>query len=65
MAELCVRHGMSNASFCKWRGKCGDKDVSSMRRLKELKQENARLKKMYAEEKLKAKIVTSAIEKKR
>ena len=42
----------------------GGMDVSSMKRLKELEEENARLKKMYAEEKLKAEIVAEALEKK-
>ena len=64
VAELCRKHGMSNASFYKWRAKYGGMDISSMRRLKELEEENARLKKMYAEEKLKAEIVAEALEKK-
>ena len=62
--ELCRKYGMSNASFYKWRAKYGGMDVSSMKRMKELEEENARLKKMYAEEKLKAEIVTEALEKK-
>ena len=62
--ELCRKYGMSNASFYKWRSKYGGMDVSHMRRLKELEQENARLKKMYAEEKLKAEIISEALEKK-
>ena len=62
--ELCRKHGMSNASFYKWRAKYGGMDTSSMKRMKELEQENARLKKMYAEEKLKAEIVSEALEKK-
>jgi putative transposase len=62
--ELCRKHGMSNASFYKWRAKYGGMDVSNMKRMKELEQENARLKKMYAEEKLKAEIVSEALEKK-
>ena len=62
--ELCRKHGMSNASFYKWRAKYGGLDVSSMKRMKELEEENARLKKMYAEEKLKAEIVAEALEKK-
>ena len=61
--ELCRKHGMSNASFYKWRAKYGGRDVSSMKRMKELEEENARLKKMYAEEKLKAEIVSEALEK--
>jgi len=62
--ELCRKHGMSSASFYKWRAKYGGMDISSMKRLKELEEENARLKKMYAEEKLKAEIVAEALEKK-
>ena len=62
--ELCRKHGMSNASFYKWRAKYGGMDVSNMKRLKELEEENARLKKMYAEEKLKAEIVAEALQKK-
>lgn len=62
--ELCRKHGMSSASFYKWRAKYGGMDVSSMKRLKELEEENARLKKMYAEEKLKAEIVSEALERK-
>jgi putative transposase len=62
--ELCREHGMSSASFYKWRAKYGGMDASLMRRLKELEAENKRLKKMYAEERLKAEIVTEALEKK-
>ena len=62
--ELCREHGMSSASFYKWRAKYGGMDASLMRRLKELEAENRRLKKMYAEERLKAEIVTEALEKK-
>ena len=62
--ELCRKYGMSNASFYKWRAKYGGMDVSSMKRLKELEEENARLMKMYAEEKPKAEIVSEALAKK-
>ena len=61
--ELCRKHGMSNTSFYKWRAKYGGMDLSHMKRLKEPELENARLKKMYAEEKLKAEIVAEALEK--
>ena len=64
VAEVCRKHGMSNATFYSWRSKYGGMDASSMKRLKELEEENARLKKMYAEEKLKAEIIAEAIEKK-
>ena len=62
--ELCREHGMSNATFYKWRSKFGGMDASLMKRMKELEDENQRLKKMYAEEKLKAEIAREAIEKK-
>ncbi|MFT5446673.1 MAG: putative transposase [Gammaproteobacteria bacterium] len=47
--SLCREHGMSSASFYKWRSKFGGMDASSMARLKEIEEENHRLKKMYAE----------------
>jgi len=62
--ELCREHGMSSASFYKWRAKFGGMDASLMARLKELEEENRRLKKMYAEERLKAEIVAEALAKK-
>lgn len=62
--ELCREHGMSSASFYKWRAKYGGMDASMMARLKELEDENRRLKKMYAEERLKAEIVQEALQKK-
>ena len=61
--ELCREHGMSSASFYKWRAKYGGMDASLMRRLKDLEEENRRLKKMYAEERLKHEIVQEALEK--
>lgn len=62
--DLCREHGMSSATFYKWRAKFGGMDASLMKRMKELEEENRRLKKMYAEEKLKAEIAREAIEKK-
>ncbi len=62
--DLCRKHGMSDATFYKWRAKFGGMDASMMKRMKELEEENRRLKKMYAEEKLKAEIVKEALEKK-
>ena len=53
---LCREHGMSSATFYKWRSKFGGMDASMMARLKELEAENNRLKKMYAEERMKAEI---------
>lgn len=61
--ELCREHGMSSALFYKWRSRFGGMDASMMARLKELEEENRRLKKMYAEERLKAEIVAEALAK--
>ena len=44
--ELCREHGMSSAQFYKWRAKFGGMDASLMKRLKELEDENKRLKKI-------------------
>lgn len=62
--DLCREHGISSATFYKWRAKFGGMDASLMARLKELEDENRRLKKMYAEEKLKAEIIQEAMAKK-
>ena len=62
--ELCREHGISSATFYKWRAKYGGMDASLMARMKELEGENRRLKKMYAEERLKAEVVSEALAKK-
>ena len=49
VSELCREHGMSNASFYKWRSKYGGMDASMISQMKALEDENRRLKKMYAE----------------
>lgn len=61
--DICRELGISTATFYKWRSKYGGMDVSMMARMKELEAENARLRKMYIEEKLKAEIVAEALEK--
>ena len=48
-AEVCRRHGISDASFYKWKAKYGGLDVSEAKRLKVLEDENAKLKKLLAE----------------
>ena len=60
--DLCREHGMSSASFYKWRSKYGGMDALLMARLKELEEENRRLKKMYAEERLMSEIRKEALE---
>lgn len=64
VAEICRDQGISTALFYRWRSKYGGMDVSMISRMKELEAENTRLKKMYAEERLKAEIVQGQSEKK-
>ena len=57
--QICAESsGISVATFYKWRAKFGGMDTSMMARMKELEEENRRLRKMYVEEKLKAEIAT-------
>ena len=51
-ADVCRRHGISGATFYKWKAKYGGLDVSEARRLKALEDENAKLKKLLAEQML-------------
>jgi len=62
--DICRELGVSAPTFYKWRARFGGMDTSMMARMKELEIENARLKKMYAEERLKAEILNEAITKK-
>jgi putative transposase len=62
--DLCREHGMSSASFYKWRAKYGGMDASLMTRMKELEAENNRLKKMYADVQLQNDVIKEAIAKK-
>ena len=48
-AEVCRKHGISSATFFKWKARFGGMDVSDARKLKALEEENARLKKLLAE----------------
>jgi len=48
-ADVCRRHGISSATFYKWKSKYGGLEVSDARRLRQLEQENARLKKLLAD----------------
>ena len=48
-ADLCRKHGISSATFYKWKAKYGGMDVSEARKLKALEDENARLKKLLAD----------------
>ena len=48
-ADVCRKHGVSNATFYKWKAKFGGLDVSDAKRLKALEDENSKLKKLLAE----------------
>ena len=52
MTELCRRHGISDAAFYTWRKKYGGLEVSEMRRLRQLEDENRRLKAIVADQAL-------------
>jgi len=62
--EICRTHGISTATFYKWRTKFGDMDVPMVARMKELEDENRRLKKMYAEAQLSPDLLREALAKK-
>lgn len=63
-ADLCREHGMSDASFYKWRAKYGGMDASMISQMKALEEENRRLKKMYAEMSMQAELLKEALGKK-
>ena len=62
--NLCREHGVSSATFYKWRSRYGGMNASMMSQLKELQDENRRLKKMYADAQLSAEILKEALAKK-
>lgn len=64
VADICREHGISQATFYKWRSKYGGMDASMLKRVKELEAENARLKKMYAESQMDQAILKEALSKK-
>jgi putative transposase len=61
--ELCRRHGIGQSTFYKWRSKYGGMEASDVRRLKELEEENRRLKQMYADLSLKSRMQEEIIKK--
>jgi putative transposase len=65
VAELCREHGMSDASFYKWRARLGGMDASMMAQMKSMEDENRRLKKMYAELSMQNDLLKEALGKKR
>jgi putative transposase len=64
VAELCREHGMSNASFYKWRAKFGGMDASMITQMKAIEDENRRLKKMFAELSMQNELLKEALGKK-
>lgn len=48
-AEICRKHGISNATYYQWKSKYAGMSVSELKRIKELEAENSRLKRLYAE----------------
>lgn len=64
VANVLREHNISSATFYKWRSRYGGMDLPMISKLRELEAENIRLKKMYAEERLKADILKEVLEKK-
>jgi len=65
VSDLCREHGMSSASFYKWRAKFGGMDASMISELKDMADQNKRLKKMYAELSMQNDLLKEALGKKR
>jgi len=63
-ADLCRKHGMSEGTFYAWKSKYGGMDVSDAKRLRALEDENARLKKLLAEQMLDAAAMRELLSKK-
>ena len=64
VADLCREHGISGATFYKWRAKYGGMDVSMMAEMKGVQEENRRLKKMFAELSMQNELLKEALGKK-
>lgn len=64
VSELCREHGMSSASFYKWRAKYGGMDASMITQMKAMDDENRRLKKMFAELSMQNELLKEALGKK-
>lgn len=63
VVDICREHGIGNATFYKWRAKYGGMDASMMKRLKELEDENARLKRMFANSQMDNEILRETLKK--
>ena len=64
VAQIIREHGVSEATFYNWKQKYGGMNVAELKRLKDLEEENRRLKKMYAELSLEHEVVKEALRKK-
>jgi putative transposase len=62
--EICRKHGISNASYYNWKSKYGGMEASDVKRLKELEEENDKLKRMFADVSLENNAMRKLIEKK-
>ena len=61
--EVCREYGISDATFCNWKTKYGGMEASDVRKLKELEDENRRLKQMFADLSLKHEALKYVVEK--
>ena len=49
ISDVCRKHGISDATYYKWKSKYGGMEASDLKRVRELEEENAKLKRMYAD----------------
>ena len=61
---ICREHGISSATFYKWRARYGGMDSSLIKEMRDLKEENARLKRMYADAQMDREVLKEALSKK-
>ena len=61
--EVCRQHGVSSATYYKWKARYGGLELSELKRIKELVSENAKLKRVYADKAMKADTLKDLIEK--
>lgn len=64
VVEVCRKHGISDATYYNWKAKYGGMEVSDIKRLKELEEENQQLKRMFADLSLKHEVLKDIVEKK-
>ncbi|VVE56600.1 transposase [Pandoraea capi] len=64
VADLCRKHGISDATFYNWRSRYGGMDVSEARRLRQMEEENQRLKRLVADQALDIQVLKDVLGKK-